>query len=459
MREQLCQLPKIDKILKEPCFKAKNPSLLKQIAQEQIHLLRQKLLTNLPLPPYEDILTAIETAYENLLTPSLKPIINATGVIIQTNLGRSVFSPKLLDGIFPLLCEYNNLEYDLQMGQRSERYEHIKQSICALLGCEDALIVNNNASAVLLIANTFAKNKEIIISRGELVEIGGSFRIPEVIVSAGGILKEVGTTNKTHLKDYQNAISSDSAMIMKVHQSNFKQIGFTKEVLFEDLSALAKKHELVDYYDVGSGFIAPFAGIDEPSLQEIASKNPSLVSFSGDKLLGGPQAGIIFGKKHLIDQLKKNHLLRALRVDKFSIFALSAIFRAYLENDVESIPTLQMIRQSEEELLAKAKQLAELLSPLPNLCCEIIALSSKAGGGALSAQEFPSYGVALTIPPIKPQILHTKMRLKGLVGRIQNNKIILDTRCLQPHHFKQIQDIFAEIIDEENNAKSPIKNA
>ncbi|PAF47915.1 L-seryl-tRNA(Sec) selenium transferase [Helicobacter sp. 12S02232-10] len=448
MRESLSQLPKIDKLLKEPRFQTKNIFLLKQIAQEQIQILRQKLLENQILPPYEDILETIAKAYEKLLTPDLKPLINATGVILQTNLGRSIFSKKLLEEVFPLMGEYNNLEYDLQKGQRGERYAHIKKFICTLFECEDALVVNNNAAAVLLIISTFAKNKEVVISRGELIEIGGSFRIPEIILCAGGILKEVGTTNKTHLQDYENALNENCSLLLKVHQSNFKQIGFTQEVPFQDLSALAKKHNLIDYYDVGSGFIAPIPEISEPSLIEIASKNPSLVSFSGDKLLGGPQAGIIFGKKTLIEQLKKNHLLRALRVDKFTIFALMATLKAYLENKIEMIPTLSMLHQTQEHLHQKAIELSKKLTILPNLNCKIIALTSKAGGGALPEKEFSSYGISLSHKFIKTQALNEKIRSKGLIARIQSDKILLDTRCLNPSHFKQIQNIFLEIENE-----------
>ncbi|WP_253248285.1 L-seryl-tRNA(Sec) selenium transferase [Helicobacter sp. 12S02634-8] len=447
MREALSQLPKIDKLLKEPRFQNKNPSLLKRLAQELIESLRQGLCQGQPLPSYAEILAKIDRAYCALLTPSSKPLINATGIILQTNLGRSIFSPKLLEKITPLLSGYNNLEYNLATGERGERYASIQKLLCALLGCEDVLVVNNNASAVLLITNTFAKDKEVIISRGELIEIGGSFRIPEVIISAGAHLKEVGTTNKTYLRDYQNAITQDSALIIKAHQSNFKQIGFVQEVCFEDLSKLAQAHHLIDYYDVGSGYITPIDGVNEASLIAIAAKNPSLVSFSGDKLLGGPQAGIIFGKKHLIDQLKKNHLLRALRVDKFTIFALSATLQAYIEGDLEMIPTQRMLHEPLESLRQKAEQLAQSLNTLSGMQCVLTPLGSMAGGGALPQEEFPSYGIALSHMHIKTQALNEKIRQNGLIARIQNDKILLDMRCLEPHHLNAIKQIFLEVLN------------
>ncbi|PAF43747.1 L-seryl-tRNA(Sec) selenium transferase [Helicobacter sp. 11S03491-1] len=445
MRELRSQLPKIDTILKEKIFKNHHRDLLKKITQDYIQTLRQTIINYDQIPSYEDILQKISKIYKQTLSPSLYPIINATGVIAQTNLGRSVFSPKLLEEILPLLSEYNNLEYDIQKGTRGERYKHIKNLVCALFECEDVLVVNNNASAVLLIINTFAKNKEVIISRGELIEIGGSFRIPEVIVCAGGILKEVGSTNKTHLKDYKNAITHESALILKAHKSNFKQIGFTQEVSLEELILLAQENNLIDYYDVGSGYITGIPNICEPSLIEIAKHNPSLVSFSGDKLLGGPQAGIIFGKKDLIAKLKENHLLRALRVDKFTIFALQATFRAYLENKFDDIPTIAMLNQSLETLFQKAQDLLNLIEKIPYLKCEVINLFSKAGGGSLPDKEFPSWGVSISHSRLKAQILGDKIRQKGLIGRIQNEQILLDMRCIQAHHLAQIYRIFIEI--------------
>ncbi|PAF54141.1 L-seryl-tRNA(Sec) selenium transferase [Helicobacter sp. 13S00482-2] len=445
MRELLSKLPKIDRILKEKVFAHHNITLLKKIIQTYIEMLRQNALRGMACPDYEIIVNEISNIYRKTLSPTLTPLINATGVITQTNLGRSIFSPDLIKEITPLLCEYNNLEYNLEKGERGERYQHISVLISALFDCEDSIVVNNNASAVLLIINTFAKDKEVIISRGELVEIGGSFRIPEVITSAGGILKEVGSTNKTHLNDYTNAISQESTMVAKIHQSNFKQIGFTEQVPYEDIIKLAKKNNLIDYYDVGSGYIEGINTRSEPSLIDIAKNKPSLVSFSGDKLLGGPQAGIIFGKKNLIDKLKKNHLLRALRVDKFTIFALQATLRAYLEQNTKTIPTIAMFNQSQEELLKKSQSLLTLLTKISNLRCEITPLSSKAGAGSLPQEDFPSYGIALYHSKIKTQILNEKIRQRGLIARIQSEKILLDMRCLSPTKFSQIYDIFLQI--------------
>lgn len=447
MLEHLKKLPQINSLLQEDIFKDYNQKILKKITQKYIQNLREKILNSSILTPsYQDICQNIQNLYLNATNSNLKPLINATGIVTQTNLGRSIFSPELLSQISPLLCEYNNLEYDLEKGTRGERYSHVKNLICALFDCEDALVVNNNASAVLLIINTFAKNKEVIVSRGELIEIGGSFRIPEVIISAGGSLKEIGSTNKTHLKDYQNAINENTSIIFKAHKSNFKQVGFTKEVDFKELVKLAQDNNIIDYYDVGSGYISGIQDISEPSLLEISTLKPSLVSFSGDKLLGGPQAGIIFGKKHLIEKLKTNHLLRALRIDKFNILALNAILQAYIKEDFSVIPTINMLNQDLNALHQKALNLAEFLKDIPLLKINITRTQAKAGGGSLPDKDFPSYGLYLSHPNYKTQELNDKIRQKGLIARIQNDMIILDIFCIKNSHFKKIQTIFHEIL-------------
>lgn len=453
MRNLLSKLPKIDIILKDTQFKNHNLLLLKKIAQNYLQALREQILKKdnqdiqkqLKELDYKKITQEIEQIYKTTFSSTIQPLINATGIVAQTNLGRSIFSPKIIKEITPLLCEYNNLEYDIAIGRRGERYGHIKNIICGILGCEDAFVVNNNAAAVLLIINTFAKNKEVIISRGELIEVGGNFRIPEVIISAGGILKEVGSTNKTHLNDYEEAICENSSLIIKVHQSNFKQTGFTAEVEVDKLIELAHKYNIIDYYDIGSGYLKGISNSIEPSLQQIASLKPSLASFSGDKLFGGPQAGIIFGKKTLIERLKKNHLLRALRVDKFSIFMLQATLKAYLQDDFEAIPTIAMLGAKETELHDKANKLLELLSPIKALKCNLISLNSKAGGGSLPDQDFPSCGIGIVHTSLKTQILNDKIRQKGLIARIKDDKILLDMRCLMSHHLIKIQQIFQEV--------------
>ena len=287
-------------------------------------------------------------------------MINATGVIVHTNLGRSLISDKTFDRVKDIVTSYNNLEYDLEKGKRGERYSHISKVICELLGCEDVLIVNNNASAVFLVLNTFAKNKEAVVSRGELVEIGGSFRVPDVMASSGAILKEIGTTNKTHLKDYENACNENTSILMKVHKSNYSIEGFTSEVSHEAIVKTAKKNDVIDYYDMGSGHMIdlPYNLKQcEPSVLDIMKNDPSLLSFSGDKLLGSIQAGIIVGKKKYIDELKKNQLLRMLRVDKITLAILEDNVTSLLLGETEDIPTLKMLFTSTDILEQRAQTL------------------------------------------------------------------------------------------------------
>lgn len=443
MQESLRSLPKIDKILESKEFENFNKSLVKKIAQKTLQNLRNQILENkiTQTPSIDVILQNIKEHYNHLISPSIKPLINATGIVLQTNLGRSIFSEDMLDKIKPLLTNYSNLEYDIIEGKRGERYQHLTDIICTLFDCEDALIVNNNAAAVMLIINTFSKDKEVILSRGELVEIGGSFRIPEVITQSGGILREVGSTNKTHLKDYQNAINENTAMIMKVHQSNFTQIGFVQSVDYKDLSHLAKTNNLIDYYDVGSGYIDGI-NCDEPSLLEIAKAKPSLVSFSGDKLLGGPQAGIIFGKKNLIQSLKQNHLLRAIRIDKINLILLQEIFLAYLLGKQSQIPTIKMLSQTSEALFNKAQELQNILEKHPFLHTKIITIESKAGGGSLPHLDFPSYAIQIKHSKICTQDLHLLLRKNGIITRAFQDTILLDIRCIDTKHFEQIGLIF-----------------
>lgn len=451
MKELLQTLPKVDDLLREPSFSSLKSKVLKPLIQEVLQSLREQILSHsLTHFSLEEIKNQILSLYAKRTQSTILPLVNATGVVLQTNLGRSLFSKEILDEVFPLLLRYNNLEYNIKEGKRGERYTHIKHLLCTLLGCEDAIVVNNNASAVLLVLSTFGRDKEVIISRGELVEIGGAFRIPEVMKLSGSKLVEVGTTNKTHLQDYEEAISEETSMIMKAHQSNFKQIGFTSSVEFSALTALAKKKGVIDYYDLGSGYMQGLCTKEEPSILDLCKDNPSLLSFSGDKLFGGPQAGVIVGRADLIAKLKKNHLLRALRVDKFTTLALEATLRAYLNEELEKIPTLSMLNLSLEVLESKAKALHSLLSPLPSLSSQIIEINSLAGGGSLPQTPFASYGIALTHPTLKASELERKLREKAIICRIAQERVCLDVRCIQESECPQIYNALQEIIGESN---------
>ena len=446
MQNKLRRIPKVDKLLSHQKLSSYPQSLIKKIIQNQLYSLRLEIQQNPSKTFCEDeIINEVISRYYSLTHSSIQPLINATGIIVQTNFGRSIFNQKIVSKIIPLLTEYSNLEYDLLKGKRGDRNDHIKEIICMLFDCEDAIVVNNNAAAVMLIINTFAKNKEVVISRGELVEIGGSFRIPEVITGAGGILCEIGSTNKTHLKDYENAINENTAIIAKIHQSNFTQIGFTQEVDFHLIQKLAQEKGLIDFYDIGSGYLTGIPNLSEPSLLEIASLKPSLVSFSGDKLLGAGQAGIIFGKKNLISKLKQNHLLRALRIDKINLAILAETLIAYLKEDFNLIPTIKLLSQNQGDLLKKAEFLQDLLKPIGNFTCKIIPTEAKAGGGSLPRDSFQSYGILLKHSTINTSKLSRELRLSRLMHRVIQDSVLIDVFCLEKSHFSQIKIILESI--------------
>ena len=440
----LRKLPKIDKIVLNPLFKGLNPSRLAQIARKKIDNLRAKILAkNIENFDNEDLLKDIKYSYDKLFEPSLKPLINATGVILHTNMGRSLISEHILGESSKIITNYSNLEYNQEKGCRGERYEHVSKHLKNLLQVEDVLVVNNNASAVFLILNTFAKNKEVIVSRGELVEIGGSFRIPEVMSQSGALLHEVGATNKTRKDDYENAINENTAMLMKVHQSNFSIEGFSEATNYANIKKLCVDNNLIDYYDLGSGYIPELPynlGKNEPSLKTILKDVPSLISFSGDKLFGSVQAGIIAGKKDLIDKLKKNQLLRMLRVDKITLSILEETIKAYLREDYKSIPTLWMLFQSEESLHIRVSNIQKEVG---ESTCNVIKSKTVMGGGTLPNREFPT--IALHVKG-KATHLERSFRKNNLIGRIENDMFLIDFRSILPEFEEQIINTIKEII-------------
>jgi L-seryl-tRNA(Ser) seleniumtransferase len=439
----LRDIPKIDKFLNHKLFPSQN-ALLTSIAQKRIAKLREDMLAKKIEDFDEDILVQeVLKAYTQSFESSLKPLINATGVILHTNMGRSVISKEVLNKASKVICGYSNLEYNQEAGCRGERYEHVSEHLKTLLHVEDVLVVNNNASAVFLILNTFAKDKEAIVSRGELVEIGGSFRIPEVMKQSGAILHEVGATNKTKKADYANAINENTVMLMKVHQSNFSIEGFSETTSYEDIKELCEANQLLDYYDLGSGYIPELPynlGNNEPSLPTILKNNPSLISFSGDKLFGSVQAGIIAGRKELIEKLKKNQLLRMLRVDKITLSILEETIKAYLEEKYELIPTLWLLQRDIKELKKRATSVRNKIGKDK---CEIIETKTFMGGGTLPNREFPT--IAISIKG-KATILEKKFRQNNLIGRIENDKFLIDFRSILPDTEEDIVKICQRVI-------------
>lgn len=424
--------------------------LLVSCIREEVEAARNAILNGGSAPTVECTAQGALVRLQAKGTPSLRRVINATGVIVHTNLGRSALAPQAVKAVNDVAQGYSTLEYDTAAMQRGSRHVHCESLICALTGAEAAIAVNNNAAAVMMVLNEFARNRQAVISRGELIEIGGSFRIPDIMDFSNAEMVEVGTTNKTHPSDFEGAITSQTAMLLKVHTSNYRLIGFTESVSAKELKKLAsrenKKREeageepLLVYEDLGSGFLLPLEGlgrVEEPTVAE-ALHGCDLVSFSGDKLLGGPQAGIIVGKKRLIDRLKKNPLARALRLDKMTLAALEATLRLYLDPSQarEFIPTLHMLGASAEDVRAQANSLcAKLSEALPANTCSLSVVPSiaRAGGGSLPMFDIPSYAVEVEPCGWNAQecaeFLSAK-RTIPVVARIAHEKLLFDARTL-----------------------------
>lgn len=377
---------------------------------------------------------------------SLKKVINGTGVILHTNLGRSLLSESIKDEVWGIASRYSNLEYNIDTGERGSRYVHLVDMIKRLTGAEDVLVVNNNAAAVLLALNTLAKDGEAIVSRGELVEVGGSFRIPSIMSLSGAKLVEVGATNKTHISDYEEVISENTKVLMKVHTSNYKILGFTENVEIDDLSLLSKKYNIPLIEDLGSGVFIDLSkyGLSyEPTVLDSINKGADIVTFSGDKILGGPQAGIIVGKKEYIQKMKKNQLTRALRVDKITICALEATLRIYLDEHkaIRDIPTLRMLTYTIEELHKKVNKLFNLLNGL-NLDAQISIEDnfSQVGGGSMPIEKLKTFVISIIPNKMSVSSLERKLRLSNsnIIGRIYENKYILDIRTIFEDEFEVI---------------------
>ncbi len=529
---QQIKLPKIDKIANAQEFRnCLRPQIIK-IAQELIEEARREALQGGELASESEIIARIKSRYEKFQSLSLKPLINATGVVLHTNLGRSVISAEILARAQKIITSYSNLEYDLSEGARGNRYDYIALLCSELFGAQDALVVNNNAAAVFLVLNTFARGREVVVSRGELVEIGGSFRVSEVMSNSGAKLVEIGTTNKTKPDDYEEAINENTAILMKVHRSNFKISGFSSSVSTAEVAALARRasqakreflalraasfknlenlcggradttgeilnsaanglsladssanalnlnsgepseksecfregsagdkseiskicpakfsmkkmenfNEIIDYYDLGSGYASELGfglGKSEPSIFELLKSGVRLLSFSGDKLFGSVQCGIILGDRQLIARLRKNQLLRMLRVDKITLSLLAETIKAYINKEFHLITTIDQIHLSLDEL----RERAELVRSRIGVKSQIVPTTTFVGGGTMPGASYPSVALAI-LDGSDPQSMQAKFRTAGIIGRIEDDKFLLDFRSILK---SDLQDLIKKI--------------
>jgi len=440
----LSHLPSVDEILKSGQGMAWLDTYPRRYViqgiREGIDRKRKDIFEGLSADLSAEVMMAdIENIIARLSSFSLIPLINATGVVIHTNLGRSTLSEQVLENIIRVSGSYSNLKYDSDKGKRGKRYAHIKRILREVTGAEDALIVNNNAAAVLLCLNTLSKGKEVIVSRGELVEIGGSFRMPDVMSASGAVLHEVGTTNKTHLFDYEKAINENTSLILKIHKSNYRIKGFTDEVSIDDLVRLGRKHYIPVMFDLGSGCLIdlkPFGVHDEPSVKEIVKTGVDLTSFSGDKLLGGPQGGVIIGNREYIEKLKKNPMTRALRIDKLTLAGFEATLMEYIDEEkaIENIPTLRMLLQRPEVIKKRANKIAnKLRREIKDANIKVMTDSSRAGGGSLPEEDLPTYVVS--IKAAEPSVNELEERLRmgkpPIITRIKEDSLIIDARTIR----------------------------
>ncbi len=463
-KSSLQSLPAVDELLHHPQIQARLETHSRELVLQSIRRVlarkREAVLAGAPVDKAglstEEILAGIEKELADAGRPSLQPVINATGVVLHTNLGRAPLSPAALKNIADVARGYSNLEFELKAGERGSRYSHVEEVLCRITGAESALVVNNNAGAVLLALNSVAEGKDVIVSRGQLVEIGGSFRIPDVMRKSGARLVEVGTTNRTHAGDYEKAIGENTALLLRVHMSNFRILGFTAEVSLKELVALGQRHRVPVMEDLGSGSLvdlSPYHIEKEPTVQEAVAAGADLVTFSGDKLLGGPQAGIILGKRDYVEALKKNPLTRALRIDKLTLAGLETTLRQYLnrEQAVEDIPVLRMLACPAEDLRARADRLRKKISrDLSSLCrVSVRAENSQVGGGALPLQVLPTFVVALAPLKVSAAALEERLRMSTppLIARIKEEEILLDLRTVAEGEEPELVRVVTEVLN------------
>jgi L-seryl-tRNA(Ser) seleniumtransferase len=444
----LRQIPSVDEVLNSPqaakLIGAAGRAMTANTVRELLAEVREKARNGAPAatPSIAEIHAAITQKIEEKLAPSLRGVINATGVVLHTNLGRAPLAKAAAERIVATATRYSNLEYDVAAGERGKRDAHTSPALAELTGAESAIVVNNNAAAVFLVLNTLAKSAEVIVSRGELIEIGDGFRIPEIMAESGARLREVGTTNRTTIADYQGAIGKETHLLLRVHPSNFKIVGFARRPELEELTVLGRKKRIPVFEDLGSGCLTNLgdAGVGEPVVRASFAAGVDVITFSGDKLLGGPQAGIIAGKKKLVERIRRNPLFRALRVDKLTIAALEATLDAYRRGALDEIPALRMIRMSAPKLDSRACAFAEKMrGQLPQgTNIETCRGFSVIGGGSTPEQKLPTTLIAVRSDRHSATQLEERLRKPParasnaipVIARIEKNALVIDLRTV-----------------------------
>jgi len=444
-RATLRGLPSVDQLLRSLGDRLEVAGIprarLTEMVREALDDERRRLLTGATAPADVATLTArVVQAGRRSGVFSLRPVINAQGVVLHTNLGRALLSALALERVAAVGAAYSNLELDLASKERGSRYSHVEALLRRLTGAEDALVVNNNAAAVLLALETLAHGKEVIVSRGELIEIGGEFRIPDIMLRSGAVLREVGATNRTHLRDYVEAIGPNTGLLLKVHTSNYRVVGFTAEVSSRELTELGRARGIPVMEDLGSGSLVdlrPWGFPYEPTVPEVVASGVDLISFSGDKLLGGPQAGIVVGRREILTRLKKNPWNRALRIDKFTIAALEATLYAYEAGTAQqTIPTLRVLTEPLTDVRQRARKVLRRLAPAvrERLAPQLVEDHAEVGGGALPTVQLPTVGVAVGATPAAARTLDATLRIGDppVIGRMVDDRLFLDCRTVLP---------------------------
>jgi L-seryl-tRNA(Ser) seleniumtransferase len=460
MKEEMKKIPGVDILLNNEDIKVMigiyGTELVTFSIRNVLDKIRANIIAGEKATELDKILLQIKKALRSIGDKSLIEVINGTGIILHTNLGRSLLGEHVLNELKPIISNYSNLEFDLRTGRRGQRNSHISELMKFTCQAEDAVVVNNNAAAVMLILKTFAEGKEVIISRGELIEIGGSFRIPEIMEASGCKMVEVGATNRTKLSDYENAITKDTALIFKAHKSNYYIDGFTEEVELSDLTDLAKKHDLLFVYDLGSGLLRKPEGLpleNEPDVRSSLKAGCDIVSFSGDKLLGGPQAGIIAGNAELVQKIAKSPMMRALRVGKMTIAALSAVMRYYLNDDdlLTKVPIFEMLNRKKEDLQKFAEKLVTELE-ICNIKSKIIRSEAQCGGGTLPQLRIDSLAVKIVHNGNRnfAKKLHKKLLEldKPILGVLREGDLLFDVLTIKEHEIKYIAESLKLIMEQ-----------